>query len=213
MFIDDVDRGLKCNCKCIECGEDMIANHGEINQHYFDHANGNVFCKGGQETALHQFAKQIIVDNSQISIPKFGTINYTESIAEKEFISYRPDVTAIYNGQKTFFEIAVTHFNEPNKDDFFIDGQFKSIEINLGEIKNNWTPEIVKEIVLKQTDNKRIIFWEPVPVIVYQVQDDNKPWWKHPAAICGYILAGIFLLYKGYKCLTKKTQLKKHKQG
>lgn len=43
--------------KCINCGEEMIANTGEVNRHYFSHAK-NTRCSG--ESYLHTLAKILI---------------------------------------------------------------------------------------------------------------------------------------------------------
>ena len=37
VHIDEVERGLACNCICPCCEQRMIANKGEKNQHYFSH--------------------------------------------------------------------------------------------------------------------------------------------------------------------------------
>lgn len=205
VFINDAVNGLDCKCKCAKCGERLKAIQGPKNEWHFSHHN-NSNCNGGQETIVHQYAKQVIVFGLQMTIPKYGKINYTEAIAEKELISIRPDVTAIYNGQKIYFEIAVKHFIEPEKKSFFINGQYKSVEIDLSNLPLNSSPREIENAVLNEIKNKKIIFWETPPVIVYQFQKVKEPWWTHPIAILGYIVVGLILLYKGYKWLTNQNR-------
>ena len=158
IHIDKADNGLGCNCECTECHEKLEAAQGPIRDWYFRHDN-NKNCKGGQETALHQLGKQILIDNNQIAIPKGVTIDYSDAIAEKAFYSTRPDVTAIYNGLNIYFEIAVNHFIEKDKESFFRNGQHKCVEIDLSKADTT-SFENIKHLVLKETNNKKIFGWE-----------------------------------------------------
>jgi len=169
VFINNAENGLACNCKCEICGEKFEAIQGPINEWHYRHYK-QTQCTSGQETAIHQYAKQIIVENFQMDIPKHGTIFYSNPVAEKQLISKRPDVTATLNGEKIFFEIAVKHFIEPSKRQFFKDGQYKSIEIDLSNVPYDITPDKLKDIVLLQINNKTIIFWEPQIIITTEIQ-------------------------------------------
>lgn len=205
VFIDEAINGLACDCKCAKCSGRLEAIQGLSNEWHFRHSNKSN-CGGGQETVVHQYAKQVIVDRLQIVIPKYGKINYIEAIAERDLISRRPDVTAIHNEQKIYFEIAVKHFIEPEKKSFFINGQYKSVEIDLSGLPLTSSPAEIENAVLNEIKNKRIIFWEPAPVPVYQANEDKEPWWRHPIAVFGYIVVVIVLLYKGYNWVTKKNR-------
>jgi competence CoiA-like predicted nuclease len=69
LFINEVDetmRGFLCNCICFGCGEKLIAALGDKNIDYFRHA-GESNCKGGQETAHHQAAKEILIEKTFIN--------------------------------------------------------------------------------------------------------------------------------------------------
>lgn len=202
VFIDNSDRKFY---KCRGCEKQLIPVKGEARKKewHFRHLVDSD-CKGGQETFVHQYAKQVIVDRLQMTIPKYGKINYTEAIAEKELVSIKPDVTAIYNGQKIYFEIAVTHFVEPEKKSFFINGQHKSIEIDLSDLPLIASPTEIENAVLNEIENKRIIFWEASLTNVNKPYSDKQRWWLHPMAIVGYFVVGIFLLCKIVKRSTKK---------
>ena len=37
VHVDDVPRGLECNCTCPHCHEQLLARHGRVNAHGFAH--------------------------------------------------------------------------------------------------------------------------------------------------------------------------------
>lgn len=74
VYIDDVENGLKCNCYCKECGEDLIAkNNGTINEHHFSHSSKSN-CSSG-ETFIHYFSKFILSEMDEFYLPE-ETISY-----------------------------------------------------------------------------------------------------------------------------------------
>lgn len=158
IHIDNAKNGLACNCECIRCKERLEAVQGKIRAKHFRH-HVNINCKGSQETALHELGKQILVNSQQINIPGNGIVTYSDAIAEKKYESIRPDVTATYNKQKIFFEIYVSHAIDTAKEKFYINGKYKSIEIDLQGYETSKYREI-KKLVLNETKNKRLIFWD-----------------------------------------------------
>ena len=158
IHIDNADNGKNCNCKCLLCDEELQARQGLIRGwHFKHHINPN--CSGGQESALHKLGKQILIDNSYIKVPRHNTINYSNAVAEKDLETKRPDVTAVFNDEPIFFEIVVSNPVDYNKEEMFINGQHRSIEIDLSECLTSSFEEI-KKSVLDKTENKRVIFWE-----------------------------------------------------
>lgn len=163
IFIDHAPNGLSCGCKCAECGEDMIAVQGEARKkewHFRHHEETD--CMGGQETAIHKLAKQIIVTNTKISAPK-ETLEYTEAQSEIPFDSIVPDVTVCISGYKVHFEITVTHGIDEIKRTFYTNGQHRSIEIDLNSITYDISPTDLENLILLQTHNKKYIFWPRPP--------------------------------------------------
>lgn len=161
IHIKEAQNGSKCECKCPDpnCNEKLDAIQGPEREWHFRHQGGKD-CLGAQETALHQLAKQILTENTTIDLPKHGTITYSDAIAEKEFLSIRPDVTAVFNGEKIYFEIAVKHFIENNKEVFLTNGQHKCVEIDLSKADPN-SYDKIKDLVIKEVSNKKLIGWEP----------------------------------------------------
>jgi hypothetical protein len=71
------ERGLKCNCTCVKCGQPLVARLGEVNEHYFAH-HVKCNCKGSIETALHLFAKEVLQRNKKLVLPKLSVKYYIE---------------------------------------------------------------------------------------------------------------------------------------
>jgi hypothetical protein len=86
----------------------------------------------------------------------------------------RPDVTATFDNEQIFFEILVSHAVDSDKEKMLIDGQHKSVEINLRECITS-TFEEIKSFVLDKTSNKRVIFWEKENVLVTEIEAAIEP--------------------------------------
>jgi predicted RNA-binding Zn-ribbon protein involved in translation (DUF1610 family) len=177
--IDEVTRGLSCDCICPSCGEVVIARQGEVREWHFAHAS-TVECSTGAETALHLAAKQVILQHQGITIPgrtvteslrladgRSGIgevtrsemwLNFNDVEAEMSFRNIRPDIVATLNNSYFFIEIAVTHFVDEEKKQLFYELNLPTIEIDLASIKETiWTWELLEEIVLKNTNHKKWI--------------------------------------------------------
>lgn len=77
---DDARNGLGCECICLVCNERLQAVHPRFREAHFRH-NQDMECTGGPETALHLYAKQIIIDNHQIRLPG-KLLNYINPLSE-----------------------------------------------------------------------------------------------------------------------------------
>jgi hypothetical protein len=159
IHISEAERGLKCHCRCIECGAELEAVKGDIRDHHFRHAEDKA-CGGGQETAIHILAKQIIADNTEIIIPGRRLL-YSNATIERWLDRKRPDVTCWVNDRPVYFEIMVNNQVKKEKKQFYANGKHNCIEIDLSD-KEIWrlSPEQLKELVLEKTYNKHIINWE-----------------------------------------------------
>lgn len=196
LFITEVDksmRGLACNCICFACGEKLVAALGDNNIDYFRHYRETA-CKGGQETALHQAAKEILVEKSFINTRRFGIISFINGIAERELVSKRPDVTALFEEKPIYFEVAVTHFIEPGKRDFFIEGKHRSIEIDLSKISPAALRPVIENAVLNEISNKEIVYWDPKIQKQVPKPKESK---VHPLAIVAGAFAVGWLIQQG----------------
>lgn len=158
IFIQDANKGLSCGCICADCGKNFVAVKGQKNEWHFRHFEESN-CKGGQETALHLLAKRIISKNSKINLPYYGEISYENATEEIYFTKFIPDVTAIVNGEKMFFEVRVTHAVDSRKEDFYKKGKHKSIEIDLKDYHFT-SYEHLENRIINEIESKKIIYWE-----------------------------------------------------
>jgi hypothetical protein len=170
VVITDAKRGRTCDCVCPDCKKDFVAAQGDKNEWHFRHYDKTT-CTGGQETALHMLAKNIIASNTQIILPFYKTVFYDNAVKEKYFQTIQPDVTANTSGQNLFFEVLVTHRVDINKENIYKNGEHKSVEIDLQNYLFTTREDLEKEI-LKNCNNKRIIFWEKN--VVEEKSNDNS---------------------------------------
>ncbi|MBB1350863.1 MULTISPECIES: hypothetical protein [unclassified Pseudoalteromonas] len=119
--IDDVQRGLKCNCTCVDCGAQLIAKKGAIQANHFAHAPDDQkakHCKWSYETELHLLAKEVLNNNKKLTIPIgnfdpysftliFDNVDIETPIDNSRRI---PDVIGYSKGEQILIEIAVSHF-------------------------------------------------------------------------------------------------------
>lgn len=129
-----VEDGAACGCVCPACGRNLIAREGSRRRH-FAHAkldatgDEDFQCDGGQMTALHRFAQQLIVDRMTLELPPvaagFGEerleshqarrMTFTTAAMEKSLKSLRPDVTLMAGESTLYVEVYVTHASTPEK--------------------------------------------------------------------------------------------------
>lgn len=203
IHIDDADNGLACNCICKKCKERLEAIQGKIRINHFRH-HSNLNCSGSQESALHELGKQILIENQQISIPKYGIISYSDPIAEKQYESIRPDVFAKVDKQYIFFEIYVTHAVDAEKEKVFIKKKLNSIEIDLQGAEELKYSEI-RRLVLDEVNNKRIIFWNKTEDItsIETITETEKETTNSAGDIIVEIIIGGILVIGTYLGLKK----------
>lgn len=85
-FIDDVPNGLKCNCICPHCGNELVARNNPINkrEHHFAH-RGGADCKGARMTALHMLAQNVLERDKIVMLPSYNTEYVTHDAQLKVF--------------------------------------------------------------------------------------------------------------------------------
>ena len=62
---DEVERGLNCNCHCLECGSPLVARQGPVVRPYFAHlpSDGHIAGCGSGEGLIHKIAKQCLSES------------------------------------------------------------------------------------------------------------------------------------------------------
>ena len=180
--VDEVARGLACDCACPSCGRPVIARQGEVREWHFAHAV-ETDCDGGAESALHLAAKQLLLENGGLSVPEIRIemearlpdgrvgkgvairsehwIDFQSVEAEKSIGSIRPDIVAVIGNTMLFVEVAVTHFVDSDKRAIISALSVPTIEIDLANFQGEkWTWELLGDYVIENTLHKR---WLHIP--------------------------------------------------
>lgn len=132
VSINDVVRGLDCECVCPQCFGMLIACKGEIVRPYFRHYADPVLCIKARETALHIYAKQLIVRARRLTVPReIGVIKSAELETRLPF-GMRPDVLLEYEtGETLAVEVWVEHQVPAGKTKIYAENNQAGIEIDL----------------------------------------------------------------------------------
>lgn len=175
--VDEVARGLGCDCTCPCCGYPVMARQGEVREWHFAHAV-ETNCDGGLESALHLAAKQLLLENCGLSVPEIRIetevrlpdgrvgkgmafrperwIDFQTVEAERSIGRIRPDIVAVVGNSMLFVEIAVTHFVDSEKRATLQELGFPTIEIDLATFQGEkWTWELLGEYVIENALHKR----------------------------------------------------------
>lgn len=195
LSIENVESGSKCNAKCADCGADFIAAKGEKNKWHFRHSVESD-CKGGQETALHKLAKEIICRNLEMQITKSFRLHYTKPISELNQDDFRPDVTAQYGNEKLYFEVVVHNPLSPRKANDYISNETKTIILDLSKYEYQTEVELEKYIIQDIT-SKKVLFW---------VKEKPLSFWSLMTilGIVGVLLYGFYKFTKNIESSNSK---------
>jgi hypothetical protein len=107
--VDKVPSGLACECVCTMCGHPLLAAKGDVYRHHFRHHADGSTCSGGQETALHLLAKDIVMRASRILLPDDEWRDISSGELEPALDDVRPDVLIHTPQGDVAVEIAVEH--------------------------------------------------------------------------------------------------------
>ena len=130
VTIDAVMRGLACDCICPACRIPLVAAKGEIVRHHFRHYVNTDSCKNARETAIHRFAKQIICETLNLTLPHtLGPMR--SAVAEHVADGMRFDVLATYDSEPVAIEVFVSHRVPMEKIEKLHHRQMTAVEIDL----------------------------------------------------------------------------------
>ena len=159
VHIDDVERGLACNCVCPHCKTPLVAKKGNQNVKHFAHYK-LADCNHGTETALHLMAKNIISQTRKVFVPYIPKSEYDfsnrgnvmlfeEAVLEKPLSSsIRGDIILCNGNRFLNIEIKVTHEIDTNKAIKLFNLGVPTIEIDLSDIKDNFDERLVEQQIL-----------------------------------------------------------------
>jgi len=179
VFIDHVDNGLACRCRCPKCGEALEAkNGGPIRHHHFAHKPGST-CTGAYETALHRLCKEIISREKTVMLPRYiipdkqhddyefdlseyekfeaHKAHFTDvEIEQRNDLSFiQPDCVGVTaEGQRLLIEICVTHAVDADKRATIRKFELDCVEIVIprnAPLDKEWLTEFLTE----KSDSRR----------------------------------------------------------
>ena len=196
--ISEVESGEKANCKCIECGNILIARKGKIQKHHFQHKS-NKKCNGGNpETVLHLIGKEIIKENNRVLLFKTKYFDYYKVELEKKINDYKPDAVVTNNQNESWLvEIAVSHFIDKEKKEKIQRDKKNCIEITLQQDLIFENREKIKYEVLQNPENRKII--NDVNGLFDKSKEKNNTNWL----LYAIIISGLFFFKKQIKKILK----------
>lgn len=157
VHIDEVKRGVGCNCICPNCKSTLIAKKGNIKTHHFAHKS-ELECNGAVETAIHLLAKEILSQEKTIYLPSFQKyisslqkevviLNYNrpftfQEVTLEERIKINStfiiaDAVCIVKEKQLIVEFANTHFSDSDKIEKLISGDLPCIEVDISTADQN----------------------------------------------------------------------------
>ena len=168
FHISQVKSGLACGCVCPFCDAKLVARKGKEVAIHFAHYSGTS-CSGATETALHLAAKDILEDKKHITLPtvcvKFKSgyrptgksrIYKIDSVhAEKKLGNIIPDLILEIKQRKLLVEVFVTHKVGREKLNKIKELGISAIEIDLSSAHRDMPMEILTELIVNGTDNKK----------------------------------------------------------
>lgn len=182
VHVDEVERGLACECRCVICGDPLVARQGEVREHHFAHASNREACPTEHESLLHRYAKRVIVEAGGLIVP----INQPVAVAlglpttdslqilmscqrideEVTMGSIRPDLLVVTDqGIGVAIEIAYSSFCNVDKRMQFEALQLPVVEIDLSSFTPEaFDPRQVKSAVIELLDTKTWLWPTEMPV-------------------------------------------------
>lgn len=157
-WIDEVVRGLACNCTCWECNSRLVARQGLVREWSFAH-QADSDCAGGVETQAHRYAKAVINEVGGLYVasvrpdawgalhPRFMQLAPVRT--EERIAGFRADLVGSLKGHELIIEVKVTHGCPANKIRAYRDLNMSVLEIDLAPFRYA-TADDLREAVLKR---------------------------------------------------------------
>jgi hypothetical protein len=201
VYIDDAANGLACLCVCQKCGEKLEAVQGSVRDWHFRH-NVNRDCDGAPMTSLHRMAQQIILEGDSLAVSKkIGRVTYSGPIKEARIGTYFADVAVLAGAETVYFEVFVTSGCAKEKEKYYRDNRHKAVEMDLSEVDPAIPLPNLRQLVLEDKKNRRIIFWpddridEPISSGTILTPAKKAGEW----VILGMVAVGAFIWWRTRK--------------
>lgn len=196
--ISAVQSGLSCICTCPHCKIPLIAKKGMKNIHHFAHVASSgeeiTECGYGNQTALHLIAKEILLNEKHIILPKLfvsavalDVYNQKHS-ASKVIPPYKlliesvedevvmdgiiPDIVIKTAGKELLVEIVVTNLINERKRNWLKQRDKAAIQIDLSSYykeigrDGNWDADELRHNIVDSVASKSWIF-NPKKAAIY----------------------------------------------
>lgn len=163
LHIGEVPSGLACNCVCPGCGRRMVAKKGDVQAHHFAHnaQQDGRSCASAGETALHKFAKLILDERLEITLPaqvveeqkdrevvvRAAKRTFDRAILETKDGQIVPDVVLLLRDRRLIVEFKVTHPCDLIKIARIQAMDVGAIEIDLSQYRDHKLSEIGDRIL------------------------------------------------------------------
>lgn len=162
ISIEEVEKGVKCNCVCPKCQKALIAKKGAKKQHHFAHQQDSD-CEGYYMTAMHLLAEQIIEENKCVMLPKYKSIDAQiisfKSIEKEQRIDRKdlqPDIVGITaEGERWAIEICYTHAVDDTKKKKIMEAGISCVEIDISQQRLD--KDLLSDFLLKSAENREWI--------------------------------------------------------
>jgi hypothetical protein len=158
VSIYQVPTGIKCDCICPECGEQLAAKNKGKNENtilaynqkqaHFAHVSGKV-CKYATESALHKMAKEILFQYKTLMLP--AIFHYNERVCDDIAMTFDevelekridhngiviiPDAVLVKGNRKLFVEFYRSHLVDESKKEKLVQIGVSTIEIDLNYVE------------------------------------------------------------------------------
>lgn len=181
LHVSEVERGLACQCRCVQCQEPLVARQGQVRGHHFAHASNREACESNHETLLHWYAKRLIVEARGLVVPMTpaaaaalgasdgtsrGILHAQGDVQEEVYLGdIRPDVLVTADGGVVVaIEVAYSSFCDVVKTAAFAAKGMPALEIDLSAFTpDTFDPVLVKEAVISSVDDKRWVWPTEMP--------------------------------------------------
>jgi hypothetical protein len=163
LHIGEVPSGLACNCVCPGCERRLVAKKGDVQAHHFAHhaQQDGRSCLSAGETALHKFAKRILDERLEITLPaqvveeqkdrevvvRAAKRAFDQAILETKDGQIVPDVVLLLRDRRLIVEFKVTHPCDSEKIARIQAMDVGAIEIDLSQYRDHKLSEIADEIL------------------------------------------------------------------
>jgi competence protein CoiA len=194
VHVEEVPRGLACQCRCVVCREPLVARQGEIREHHFAHQSNTEVCLSDHESLLHRFAKRCIVEANGLLVPMNPVVAQALGLQNPQSLeilmacqrideeltmgNVRPDLLVVTTGGVAVaVEIAYASFCDPAKQAEFKTMALPAVEIDLSAFTpEDFDPRQVKAAVIESLATKTWLWPTALP--------DLEP--SIPAAVPAY---------------------------